>query len=81
VPLNLTLFKRAEGGGPGEQVATSGAYIDMTSGVRIPRTKAGTVKGGVYVLVPSAYGRGEGKGKAWRVDVWADGPFSLEMVR
>ncbi|KAI9632395.1 calpain-like protease palB/RIM13 [Dioszegia hungarica] len=79
IPLNLTLFARAEGGGIGKQIATSGAYSDQTSGVRIARTRPGVLQAGVYVLVPSGYGRGEGKGKAWRVDVWADGPFSLDM--
>lgn len=81
IPLNLTLFTRKEGGGIGEQKATSGPYSDTVSGVRIARTKPGAIQSGVYVLVPSAYERGEGKGKRWRVDVWADGPFSLELPR
>ena len=75
-PLNLTLFERAAGGEPGDQLATSGPYSDNTSGVRIERTRIG--KEGVYVLIPSAYERGSGVGGRWRIDVWADGPFELE---
>lgn len=63
----------------GEQVITSGPYNDSISGVRISRTRPGLIGQGVYTLVPSTYAQGEGKGRGWRVDVWADGPFELDM--
>jgi hypothetical protein len=57
--MNLTLFTRSPGGGPGsEQIATSGPYSDATSGVRIHKVKVD--KAGVYVLVPSLFDRHAG---------------------
>lgn len=91
VPVNLTIFKRvasvagvAEGGtgsgagdapGLGEQVATSGPYVERVSGVGLPRTK---VPAGVYLAVPSTYQGGVVGG--WTMDVWANVAFSAELA-
>lgn len=75
-PLNLTLFQRKQGGETGDQIATSGPYSDTLSGVRIGRIK---IEEGVHVLVPSLYERGEGRGRRWRVDVWGDRAFEMEV--
>lgn len=88
VPVNLTIFKRVAGGaeggtgsgagdapGLGEQVATSGPYVERVSGVGLPRTK---VPAGVYLAVPSTYQGGVVGG--WTMDVWANVAFSAELA-
>jgi hypothetical protein len=75
VPVNITLFRRAaSGNGIGEQVATSGPYVEATSGVALPRTR---LPPGVYLLIPSTYERGM-LGE-WVLDVWGDKAFSAEV--
>jgi hypothetical protein len=78
LPLNLTLYTRGQGGHLSEQITTSGPYSDAVSGVRIPRKR---LEKGVYVLVPSGFERGGGRGRNWKVDVWCDSPISTERVR
>lgn len=73
IPINLTVFRRGVGSELGEQVATSGPYVERMSGVSIGRTKLGP---GVYVFVPSTYGTGELAD--WVLDVWADAAFSVD---
>lgn len=74
MPVNLTVFRRTTGGGLGEQVATSGPYVEQISGVSTGRVK---LDAGVYILVPSTYERGEQAD--WVLDMWADSSFSAEM--
>lgn len=76
IPINLTLFTRATGALPGQMVATSGPYVERTSGVAIARTK---VQAGVYLLVPSTYETGvEGE---WSLELWADAALSVEVAK
>ena len=77
-PLNLTLFKRTEGGQLGAQVTTSGPYSDAVPGVRVPRIK---LEAGVYLLVPSAWGAGMAVRRKWELRVWADGAVEVEVLR
>lgn len=74
VPVNLTVFRRGTGT-LGEQVATSGPYVERVSGVSTGRCRLGA---GIYVLVPSTYNAVLGE---WSVDVWSDVQFSVEVVR
>ena len=74
IPVNLTLFRRSTGSALGDQVATTGPYADNVSGVLIEKTK---LEAGVYLAIPSGYQAG--LLADWRLDVWADDPFSAEM--
>ncbi|BEI82526.1 hypothetical protein CcaverHIS002_0303940 [Cutaneotrichosporon cavernicola] len=74
VPVNLTVFRRGTGT-LGEQVATSGPYVERVSGVSTGRVR---LTPGIYVLVPSTY---NAVLDDWAVDVWADTQFGVEVVR
>jgi len=76
VPINVTVFKRAQAGGIGEQVATSGPYVEATSGVAVPRTK---LAAGVYLVIPSTFE--SGMFAEWNLDVWADKTCTVELAR
>lgn len=75
VPTNLTLFRRGTGG-IGEQLATSGPYVEAVSGVAVSKTR---LSPGVYLLIPSTYQRGVRN--EWILDIWADKAFSAELKR
>lgn len=47
VPINLTIFKRAQGGALGEQLVTTGPYSDSICGVSTGKMKLDS--GGVSV--------------------------------
>ncbi|GMK56635.1 hypothetical protein CspeluHIS016_0304750 [Cutaneotrichosporon spelunceum] len=74
VPVNLTVFRRGTGT-LGEQVATSGPYVERVSGVSTGRVR---LTPGIYVLVPSTY---NAVLDDWVVNVWADRQFSAEVVQ
>ncbi|WVQ94450.1 hypothetical protein IAU59_001529 [Kwoniella sp. CBS 9459] len=74
-PINLTIFRRAVGGGLGPQVSTTGPYVDTLSGVSTGRVK---LDAGVYVFVPSSY---EPVKVAWVLKVWSDTAITTEIVR
>ncbi|WVR04018.1 hypothetical protein IAU60_001017 [Kwoniella sp. DSM 27419] len=73
-PINLTVFRRAAGGGLGEQVATTGPYSDALSGVATGRVK---LDQGIYILIPSSF---EPSKADWTLKVWSDVAISVEMV-
>jgi hypothetical protein len=74
VPINLTVFRRGTNA-LGEQVATSGPYVERVCGVSTGRVR---LTPGIYVLVPSTFNAVLGD---WTVDVWADTQFSAEVAR
>ncbi|KLT45989.1 calpain-like protease palB/RIM13 [Cutaneotrichosporon oleaginosum] len=74
VPINLTVFRRGTGT-LGEQVATSGPYVERVCGVSTGKVR---LTPGIYVLVPSTY---NAVLEDWTVDVWADTQFSTEVVQ
>ncbi|ODO06320.1 calpain-like protease palB/RIM13 [Cryptococcus wingfieldii CBS 7118] len=75
LPINLTIFKRAEGGALGEQVATTGPYADALCGVSTGKIK---LEAGIYLFVPSTYEQRSRGG--WTLKVWADVAISAEPV-
>ncbi|KIR26024.1 calpain-like protease palB/RIM13 [Cryptococcus deuterogattii LA55] len=74
VPINLTIFKRAEGGALGEQLVTTGPYSDSICGVSTGKIK---LDAGVYLLVPSSYERSK---VGWVLKIWSDVPLSAEII-
>jgi hypothetical protein len=76
IPINITLFRRAPGGGIGEQVVTSGPYVDAVSGAALPRTR---LDPGIYLAVPSTYETGTRA--EWVLDLWDDKAFTASLAR
>ncbi|WWC60071.1 uncharacterized protein I303_102634 [Kwoniella dejecticola CBS 10117] len=74
IPINLTIFRRGPGGNLGEQVSTSGPYIDTVSGVSTGKVK---LDKGIYLLVPSSF---EAVRTRWTVKVWSDITIAVESV-
>lgn len=74
VPINLTIFKRAQGGALGEQLVTTGPYSDSICGVSTGKMK---LDSGVYLLVPSSYEKSKG---GWVLKIWSDVALSAEIV-
>ncbi|OXB33391.1 calpain-like protease palB/RIM13 [Cryptococcus neoformans] len=74
VPINLTIFERAQGGALGKQLVTTGPYSDSICGVSTGKMK---LDSGVYLLVPSSYERSKG---AWVLKIWSDVALSAEIV-
>lgn len=74
VPINLTIFERAQGGALGKQLVTTGPYSDSICGVSTGKMK---LDSGVYLLVPSSYERSKG---AWVLKIWSDAALSAEIV-
>ncbi|WVQ73824.1 hypothetical protein IAR50_003405 [Cryptococcus sp. DSM 104548] len=75
LPINLTIFMRAEGGALGDQVATTGPYADALCGVSTGKVK---LDAGIYFFVPSTYEQ-RSRG-TWTLKVWSDIAISAELV-
>nr|ODN98585.1 calpain-like protease palB/RIM13 [Cryptococcus depauperatus CBS 7855] len=75
MPINMTIFKRTEGGALGQQVATTGPYSDSTCGVSTGKIR---LDAGIYIAVLSTY---EPSKNEWVLKLWSDVAFAAEMIR